>query len=112
MNELIQELVMSSCQYFTDDFKGNFHSDKMLNTINYPNIINDSLQESYNDAWINTTNKWNNNNIYIYTTSKWIIMAPSAERKNKGKAPIQDYSQNKRLPAGQPFKMHEGLFLM
>ena len=40
MNELIQELVMSSCQYFIDDFKGNFHSDKMLNTINYPNIIN------------------------------------------------------------------------
>ena len=26
----------------------------------------------------------------------------------KGKAPIQDYSQPKRLPAGWPFKMHEG----
>ena len=26
----------------------------------------------------------------------------------KGKALVQDYSQNKRLPAGQPFKMHEG----
>ena len=25
----------------------------------------------------------------------------------KGKAPIQDYSQPKRLPAGRPFKMHE-----
>ena len=35
-------------------------------------------------------------------------MAPSTERKNKGKAPVQDYSQNKRLPAGQLFKMHEG----
>ena len=48
MNEFIQELVMSSYmmssyQYFTDDFKGNFHSTKMLNTINYPNNINDSL---------------------------------------------------------------------
>ena len=68
MNALIQELMMSSCQYFTDDFKGNIHS---ANTINRPNIINDSLQESDHDAWINTTNKWdnNNNNIYIYTTS-------------------------------------------
>ena len=38
----------------------------MLNTINYPNNINDSLQELDNDAWINTTNKWdNNNNIHI-----------------------------------------------
>ena len=56
----------------------------MLNTIHYPNIINDSLQESDNDAWINTISKWNNNNnIHIYTTSKWIIM----EKKNKGKAP-------------------------
>ena len=26
----------------------------------------------------------------------------------KGKAPVQDYSQPKRLPAGRPFKMHEG----
>ena len=67
MNELIQELVMNSCQYFTDDFKGNFHNTKILNTINYSNIINNSLQESDNDAWINTTNKWgNNNNIHIY----------------------------------------------
>ena len=90
---------MSSCQYFTDDFKGNIHS---ANTINRPNIINTSLQESENDAWISTTNKWDNSNIYTYTTSKWIIVAP------KGKAPVQDYSQNKRLPAGQPFRMHEG----
>ena len=60
------------------------------------------MQESENDAWISTTNKWDNSNIYTYTTSKWIIVAP------KGKAPVQDYSQNKRLPAGQPFRMHEG----
>ena len=26
----------------------------------------------------------------------------------KGKAPVQDYSHNKRLPTGQPFKVHEG----
>ena len=91
--------MMSSCQYFTNDFKGKIHS---ANTINHPNIINTSLQESNNDAWISTTNKWNNSNIYTYTTSKWIIMAP------KGKAPVQDYSQNKRLLARQPFRMHEG----
>ena len=97
MNALIQELMMSFCQYFTDDFKVNIHS---THTINRPNIINSSLQESNNDAWINTTNKWDNSNIYTYTTSKWIIMAPLAERKNKGKTPVQDYSQNKRLPAG------------
>ena len=103
MNELIQELVLSSCQSFTDDFKGNFHRDKTLKTINHPNIIDDSLQESDNDAWINTTNKLDNNNIHIYTTSKWTIM----EKKNKRKVPTQDYSQNKRLPTG-PFAMHEG----
>ena len=113
MSAFIQELMMSSCQSFTDDFKGSNHSTKMLNTINYPNIINDSLHESDNDARIDTINKWNNNNnnnnnIYTFTTSKWTFMAPSAERKNKGKAPVQDYSQNKRLPAGQPFKMHGG----
>ena len=39
MNALIQELMMSSCQCFTDDFKGNIHS---TNTINLPNIINTS----------------------------------------------------------------------
>ena len=99
MNALIQELMMSSCQCFTDDFKGNIHR---ANTINRPNIINTSLQKSNDDAWISTTNKWDNSNIYTYTTSKWIIMAP------KGKAPVQDYSQNKKLPVGQPFRMHEG----
>ena len=26
----------------------------------------------------------------------------------KGKAPVQDYSHNKRLSTGQPFKVHEG----
>ena len=57
-------------------------------------------------SWINTTNKWNNTN--TYTSSKWIIMTSSAERRNKGKAPAQGYSQDKRLPAGQPFVMHEG----
>ena len=48
MKALIQELMMSSCQYFTDDFKGNTHR---ANTINHPNIINNSLQESDNDAY-------------------------------------------------------------
>ena len=51
---------------------------------------------------ISTPNKWDNSNIYTYTTSKWIIMA------QKGKAPIQDYSQPKRLPTRRPFKMQEG----
>ena len=32
----------------------------------------------------------------------------SAEKRNKGKAPAQDHSQDKRIPAGQPFVMHEG----
>ena len=99
MNALIQELMMSSCQYFTDDIKGNTHR---ANTTNRPNIINNSLQESDNDARISTTNKWDNSNIYTYTTSKLIIMA------SKGKAPVQDYSQPKRLLVGRPFKMHEG----
>ena len=100
MNAFVQELIMSSCHHFQDEFRGNIHSTKMLNTINYPNIGSDSLQESSNDAWINTINKWNNSNIYTYTTSKWIIMAPSIEKKNKGKTSVQDYSQNKRLLAG------------
>ena len=43
MNAFIQELMMSSCQYFTDDLESNIHSTKMLHTINYPNITNDSL---------------------------------------------------------------------
>ena len=88
--------MMSSCQCFTDDFKGNIHS---VSTINRPNIINVSLQESENVSWISTsaTNKWNYTN--TYTTSKWIIMTSSTERRNKGKAPAQDYSQDKKIPA-------------
>ena len=35
-------------------------------------------------------------------------MTFSAKRRNKGKAPAQDYSQDKKIPAGQPFVMHEG----
>ena len=104
MNALIQQLMMSSCQYFTNDFKGNIHS---ANTINRPNIINTSAQESKNVLWISTTSKWNCTN--TYTTSKWIIMTSSAEKRNKGKAPAQDHSQDKRIPAGQPFVMHEGI---
>ena len=46
-------------------------------------------------------NLTDNSNIYIYTTSKWIIMV------SKGKTPVQDYSQPKRLLVGRPFKMHE-----
>ena len=97
MNALIQEIVMSSCQCFPDDFEGNTHT---ANTINHPNIVNTSLQELDDNARISTTNKWDNSN--IYTTSKWVIMA------SKGKALVQDYSQPKRLPARRPFKMHEG----
>ena len=38
-------------------------------------------------------------------TSEW----KTASSKNKGKAPLQGYSQNERLPPmGQSFKMHEG----
>ena len=99
MNALVQEIMMSSCPPFTDEFKGNTYR---ANTINCPNIINTSLQESDDDARIRTTNKWDNSNIYIYTSSKWIIMA------SKAKAPVRDYSQPKRLLAGRPFKMHEG----
>ena len=40
INVLIQEPTMSSCQYFTDVFKGNVHNTKMLTTINCPNILN------------------------------------------------------------------------
>ncbi|KAL0000987.1 hypothetical protein SO802_014768 [Lithocarpus litseifolius] len=54
---------------------------------------------------INTINKWIKD---ICTTSKWNIMSSSASRKNEGKAPAQDYPQDKRIPAGQPFVMHEG----
>ena len=73
----------------------------MLSTINCPNIINVSLQESAHVSRINTTNKWNNTD--IYTTSKWIIMTSSAERKNKGKAPAQGNSPDKKAPSGTTF---------
>ncbi|KAK9994612.1 hypothetical protein SO802_024315 [Lithocarpus litseifolius] len=53
----------------------------------------------------NTTSKWNK---AICTTSKWNIMTSSASRKNKGKAPAQDYPQDKGIPAGQFFVMHKG----
>ena len=36
-------------------------------------------------------------------------MTSLAERKNKGKAPAQGYSQEKRGSAGLPFVMHEGV---
>ncbi|KAK9988447.1 hypothetical protein SO802_028686 [Lithocarpus litseifolius] len=52
----------------------------------------------------NTISKWIK---AIRTTSKWNIMSSSASRKNKGKAPVQDYPQDKRIPAGQSFVMHE-----
>ena len=93
----IQEPRMGSCQYFTNAFKGNTHSAKLLTITNYPNILNVSLQELGNAAWIDTTNKCNNNSTYTCTTSKSIIMASSAERKKKGKAPAQDFSRDKRL---------------
>ena len=35
-------------------------------------------------------------------------MTSSTERMNKGEAPAHGYSQDKRLPVGQPFVMHEG----
>ena len=35
-------------------------------------------------------------------------MASSTKRKDKGKAPAQGYSQDKRLRARQSFVMHEG----
>ena len=66
----------------------------MLIIIDYPNILNVSWQESEHITWISTTNKWNNN---TYTTNKWIIMTFQAERTSKGKAPAQDYSQEKWL---------------
>ena len=43
INVPIQDLMIGSCHYFTYDFRGNIHSTKMINTVNYPNIINDSL---------------------------------------------------------------------
>ena len=82
-NVLIQEPRVGSCQYFIDVFKGNVHSAKMFTTTDCPNILNVSSPESEHVTWISTTNKWNNN---TYTTSKWINMTSSAERRNKGKA--------------------------
>ena len=79
MNALIQEIMMSSYQCFTDDFKGNTHT---ANTINRSNIINTSLQESNDDVRISTTNKWNNSNICIYTTNKWTIIDRKSTRLN------------------------------
>ena len=95
MHTLVQEIMMSSCPYSTNYAH-------QTNTINRSHIFNTSLQESDDDARINTTNKWDTSNIYTYTTSKWIIM------DSKGKAPVQDYAQSKRLPMGRPFTMHEG----
>ena len=81
----------------------------MLTITDCPNFINVSLQESKHVTWISTTNKWNNNNNNnTYITSKWIIMTSPAVRRNKGKTPAQGYSQDKRLPTGQYFVMHEG----
>ena len=96
----IREPRMGSCQYFTDVFEGNTHSAKLLTINNDPNILNISLQELDNTTWINTTNNWDNSNTSIYTTDKWIIMASSAERRDKGKALAQGSSQDKRLPTG------------
>ncbi|KAL4599159.1 hypothetical protein ACB092_11G107500 [Castanea dentata] len=42
------------------------------------------------------------------TTTKWNIMTFSAEKRDKGKAPAQDFPQDERFPAGYPFVMHEG----
>ena len=104
----IQEPMMGSCQYFTDTFKGNTHSTKLLTITNDPNILNISLQELHNVTWINTINKCDIDNISIYTTGKRILMASLIERRNKGKAPIQGSSHDKRLPAGRSFVRHEG----
>ena len=97
MNALIQEIMMSSCQCFTDDFKGNIHR---ANTINRPNIINTSLQESDDDARISTINNWDNSNIYIYTytTNKWIIMAP------KEKSFCTGLFSTQKAPSGTTFQ--------
>ena len=51
MNTLVQEIMMSSYPYFTNNFKDNTHK---TNTINRPHIINTSLQESDDDARIST----------------------------------------------------------
>ena len=41
----------------------------------------------------------------LNTTSKWNNMTSLAERKNKGKAPAQGYSQDKRSSAKFPLKL-------
>ena len=104
----IQEPRMGFCQYFADTFKGNNHSAKLLTITNDPNILNISLQELHNATRINTINKWDIDNTSIYTMGKRTIMASSAKRRNKGKALAQGSSQDKRLPTGQSFVMHEG----
>ena len=43
------------------------------------------------------------------TTSKW-KMTSLTEKRNKGKTPTQGYPQDKRLPVGQSFVMHECVF--
>ena len=76
----------------------------------YFTFSNTSWQEkeiTADTANINTTNKWIK---VIYTANRWNSMTSSAERKNKGKAPTQGFSQDKRISAGQPFVMHEGVF--
>ena len=46
--------------------------------------------------------------VIFNTTSKWTMASP-AEKKGKGKVPVRDYPQDKRLPAmGQSFEKHEG----
>ena len=104
----IQKPRMSFCQYFIDTFKGNTLSAKLLTITNDPNILNISLQELHNATWINTINKWDIDNTSIYTTGKRIIMASSAKRRNKGKAPAQGSSQDKMLPVGRSFVKYEG----
>ena len=94
--------------YFANTFKGNNHSTKLLTITNDPNILNISLQELHNATRINTINKWDIDNTSIYTMGKRTIMASSAKRRNKGKALAQGSSQDKRLPTGQSFVMHEG----
>ena len=104
----IQEPRMGSYQYFINTFEGNTHSAKLLTITDDPNILNISLQELDNATWINTTNKWDINNTSIYTIGEWIVMASSAERRDKGKALAQGSFQDERLPARRSFVKHEG----
>ena len=109
-NIFFQGPLMGSFKLLTNIFTGNDHSTKMITITICANILNGSWQEKKYIAeksidGISTTNKWIK---AIYTTSKWANMTSSTERKNKGKVPAQGYPQDKRLPAGQPFVMHEG----